>query len=57
MVYMVFRHYSPWFLRLFSIGNGFSPGSVVGIYENDEAAKTVTEIFSKAVEANGGDCA
>ena len=29
------------------------PGAVVGIYENDEAAKTVTELFTKAVELGG----
>ena len=42
----------PWFLRVFlHTGDGrIQPGAVVGIYENDETAKTVTELFTKAVE-------
>jgi hypothetical protein len=46
-----FHWKKPWFLRVFPYWDGrIQPGAVVGIYENDEAAKTVTELFTKAVE-------
>jgi len=54
MIFIWFHRKKPWFLRVFPYWDGrIQPGAVVGIYENDEAAKTVTELFTKAVELGG----